>query len=82
MSLTSVAPAASGGRATSALTVSTETRAPARGQGGHHGHHPGQLHLDRHRLGARARGLAADVDHVGPLGHHGQAVGHRRSVVS
>ncbi len=76
MSLTSVAPAASAARATAALVVSTETRAPARGQGLDDRHHPGQLLVERDGLGPGPGGLTADVDDVGALGHHVEPVGH------
>ena len=56
--------------------VSTETRTPARGQGLDDGHDPGQLLVERDGLGPGPGGLPADVDDVGPLGHHAEAVGH------
>ena len=50
--------------------VHREPGTPRRGGAGQrldHRHHAGQLFLDRHRLGARARRLPADVDDVGAL---------------
>ena len=38
-----------------------------------HRHHPPQLLVGRHRLGARPRRLPADVDEVRPLGRHALA---------
>ena len=44
-------------------------------QGLYHGKHPAQLLVDGNGIGARTGALAADVDHIGPVGHHSQAVG-------
>ncbi len=78
-SLTIAAPAASARRATSALEVSTEIRAatlPCKRLDD--GHDAAGLLLDRDRVGARPRRLAADVDDRRALGGHGHALADRR----
>ena len=73
-SLTSVAPAATACSATAARIVSTLTSDACRGQFADHGEHPAQLLGLVDPGGARAGGLAADVDQVGALGDQVEAV--------
>ena len=47
-------------------------------QGRDHGQHPADLLVLRHRFRPRTGALTTHVDHIRPLGHHRQAVGHGR----
>ena len=75
MSLISVAPAATRGAGDVGLDGVDRDADAGGGQGLDDRDDPGQLLVGGDRARARAGGLAADVDHVGALGGHGEAVG-------
>ena len=74
----SEAPAATAARATCGLVVSIDRRTPSGAKRFDHRHDARQFGLGVDRVGARASGLATDVEHVGAFGGQLSTVFDRR----